>query len=288
MKKGRIYLALILIFSTILGMYTGCGNKKTQAETVTAERLIEKAEEAIKGAASMTGKMAVEISMDYSAGGVDATLELIMNQDMELTKDPEAVHITGTLDIDLSGITMDTEVYAVKDGDKYMMYTKAGGQWVKQASEAMPAPADVSKTLELMKKDTETLKFTGPENSDKKQVYQVDAVVHGEGLAAEIMASVGNLLEKDTDANADLDTKITARIDSENGALLELAIDLTDSYNAAMQSQKEAQGFDEVTVTAFKVTMTDYTLNTVSEILVPDDVKSGAVDMDAAETEMNL
>ncbi len=285
MKKSKVTIVLLLVFSMALGMYTGCGKKKTQAEAVTAESLIEKAEEAIKGAASMTGKMAVEMSMDYSAGGVDAVLEMIMNQDMELTKDPEAVHMTGTLDINLSGITMDTEAYAVKDGDKYVVYTKAGGQWVKQTAEAMPAPADVSKTLELMKKDTETLKLSGPEKSDEKQVYQVDAAVHGEGLAAEIMNSVGNLLEENTDAYADLDAKITARIDSESGALLEMTIDLTDSYNALMQTQKEAQGFDEVAVTAFKVTMTDYALNTVSEITVPDDIKSGAVDMDASQPE---
>ncbi|MCD2491305.1 hypothetical protein LQE92_01515 [Lacrimispora sp. NSJ-141] len=288
MKKGRIYLALLLVFSMILGMYTGCGDKKTQADTVTAESLIEKAEEAMIGADSMTGKMAVEMSMDYSSGGVDAALEMIMNQSIELTKNPEAVHMTGTLDIDFSGITMDTEAYAVRDGDKYVVYTKAGGQWVKQTSEAMPASADVSKTLEFMKKDTETLKISEPEKSDEKQVYQVDAVVHSEELAAELMASLGNLFEESTDAFADLDTKITARIDGESGALLEMTIDLTDSYNAAMQAQKEVQGFDEVTVTAFKVTMADYVLNTVSEIIVPDDVRSGAVDMDAKETEIPL
>ena len=201
MKKYRYISALLLAASLAFGMITGCGKKPAEGSeavtaNVSAEELVRKAKATMDGASSMSAKMQMELSMDYSAQGADASFEMQMEQDMEMVREPEAVHMEGILDINLSGITLDTETYVVKENGKYVTYTGYGGQWMKQSSSSGNTSSDVSVTLALMLENPDGLLLGEPEQSDGKTLYTVEASVRGENMS-EIMASAGTILEVD-------------------------------------------------------------------------------------------
>lgn len=287
MKKYRYISALLLAASLAFGMITGCGKKPAEGSeavtaNVSAEELVRKAKATMDGASSMSAKMQMELSMDYSAQGADASFEMQMEQDMEMVREPEAVHMEGILDINLSGITLDTETYVVKENGKYVTYTGYGGQWMKQSSSSGNTSSDVSVTLALMLENPDGLLLGEPEQSDGKTLYTVEASVRGENMS-EIMASAGTILEDSADAYSDLDAKAVLIMDAESGVPVSMTLDFTDSYNALFQSSKAEQGFDDVTVTSFKVTMSGYEINKVGAIIVPEEVKANAVDLDVTE-----
>ena len=165
MKKRRLFSAWILVLVLAAGVLGGCGKKNTEetetSETsgkpATASELVEQARDALAGADSMSGQLSIEMAMDYSAQGVEATLECKVSQDMEMVREPEAAHMTGTININLSGITVDTESYAVKEGDSYVTYTKSAGQWLKQKADSADTQADASKTLDMLLKNSDSL-----------------------------------------------------------------------------------------------------------------------------------
>ena len=110
----------------------------------------------------------------------------------------------------------------------------------------------------------------------------MSGVIEGGDFSKLLDPSVGGLTSEDS--YGDLDAAVTLTVDGESGIPSAISIDLTESYNAFMQANREAEGFDEITVTAFCVTMSGYVLNGLGEITVPEEVKASAMDMDALET----
>ena len=290
MKKRRLFSAWILVLVLAAGVLGGCGKKNTEetetSETsgklATASELVEQARDALAGADSMSGQLSIEMAMDYSAQGVEATLECKVSQDMEMVRKPEAAHMKGTININLSGITVDTESYAVKEGDSYVTYTKSAGQGLKQTADSADTQADASKTLDMLLKNSDSLTMEETQGEGGKKLYQVSGVIEGGDFSKLLDPSVGGLTSEDS--YGDLDAAVTLTVDGESGIPSAISIDLTESYNAFMQANREAEGFDEITVTAFCVTMSGYVLNGLGEITVPEEVKASAMDMDALET----
>ncbi len=287
MKRYRRMLAGLGAVLLFLGAALGCGGNR-KAETggggessapVTAESLVESAKGLLEEASSVSGTMSLEMSMDYSAGGVEATLEMGLTQETELTREPEAAHMKGNLTVNLSDISLDTETYVVKDGDQYVTYSGSGGQWLMGTSQFGTAEADAARTLELLLEDRDSLELSGPDDSG---IYQVTGQVSGESLE-QLTASVGNLMELE-DGGA-LTAQAVLSIDGESGELRSMSLDFTESYNALIQQQKESLGFDEVTVTAFSITMSGYERNGIEAITVPDEVLSSAVDINGGQEE---
>ncbi len=292
-KQIMIWLAAAVLAA---GMFSGCGKKAEETEPeqehseaaaetqVTAEELLTRAKDAFGAASSVKGDLSMEMVMDYKAQGVEATLECRMEQKVEQTREPEAVHMAGTIDINLAGITVDTETYTVKEDGRYVTYTGSGGQWMKEAAEKTDGQGNVTETLELLLKDPDALTLEQVDGEGGDPLYRVSGAITGENLSG-IMSTVGTLLEENTDVYDGLEAKAELLIDGASGAIRELSMDFTDSYNTLMQANKEAQGFDEVAITAFSITISGYEFDTVAEINVPDNVRQSAVDMDAPETQ---
>ena len=290
-----LFAALLVTGTLAGGLLSGCGKKETEKESesekkteaveeaVTAEELLTQVKDTLAAASSIKGRLAMEMVMDYKAQGVEATLECKMEQSVEQVKEPEAVHMAGTVDINLAGITVDTETYTVKENDKYVTYTGSGGQWRKETTEKAESQGNVANTIDLLLADPAALTMEQVEAEDSTPLYRVSGAITGENLSG-IMSVAGTLLEENPEVYNGLEAKAALLIDAATGLPKEITMDFTDSYNTLMQANKEAQGFDEVAITAFTITMSDYEVDTVSEITVPDEVRMNAIDMDALET----
>lgn len=290
MKKNKRVFVWLMAAVIVLGIISGCGKKKGEESTeaavsmeVSAAELVKKAQTVMNDASSVSGNMNLRMVMDYSAQGVEASLEMTMNQKVEMTKNPEASHMSGTLGINLSGISMDMESYVVKDKDSYMTYTKTGSQWVKQSTQAGGTHVNAAETLAILLKNESSLVLEGQEEKDGKQLYKVSGTVSGDELL-EVISSAGDILGNDVDSNGDISAQVTMLIDAVSGIPAEMTMDFTESYNALIQANIAEQGFDEASVTEFVVAMSDYEFDKIETIAVPDEVIAAAVDMDAEGT----
>ncbi|MCI8465386.1 MAG: LppX_LprAFG lipoprotein [Lachnospiraceae bacterium] len=298
MRKKRQIAIWMLVVALVAGMVSGCGKKEeekvetvpsteaTQAPT-TAKELVTRARDTLSSAASVKGKLSMEMVMDYKAQGVETTLEYTMKQTVEMVREPEAVHMTGTVDINLAGLTMDTETYTVIEDGQYVTYTGISGQWTRQAEEAgageQGAAFNAAKTVELLLKTPDALSLEEVETEGGQTLYKITGVVTGEDLSG-LMQAAGNLIEEDADAYKALEANVTLLVDGGTGLPAEISMDFTDSYNTLMQANKEIHGFDEVKITAFSLTMSDYEVDCVAEITVPEDVKTKAAVTEEVET----
>lgn len=296
-RKKQIITVWLFAAALAAGILSGCGKKEAETEPehsaeaiekpveepATAQELLTQVKDNLSGASSMKGKLSMKMTMDYKAQGVEATLDCTMEQEVEQVQEPEAIHMAGTVDINLAGTTIDTETYTVKENGQYVTYTRSGGQWMKQTVQKAGGQGNVEETIDLLLKNPDALTLEQVEAEDGKQLYQVAGTITGENLSG-IMSAVGSLVEENTDVYNNLEAKVTLLVDGSTGLPAEISMDFADSYNAVMQANKEAQGFDEVEITAFSVTISGYEVNTVEEIVVPDEVKSNAIDMDVLET----
>ena len=289
MEKTRRLLAGFFMVIMIAAAVSGCGKKKGQEEStvsaesvsaseMTAEELVRKAKETMDSASSIKGRLVTEAVMDYSAQGTSATLELNMDQEIENIREPETAHTKGTLNINFLDSIPETESYSVREGDSYIVYTASGPQggekvWVKQKKEAADMGIGASDVLESLLANPASLVLSRPEG--ESGAYQVDGTVKGEYLNR-FLGSVDGLFGGRTDSSAELSTKISLTAGAD-GTLSALSIDFTESYNQYMQDNKEAQGFDEITIKTFTVTMSEYEFNTVETIVVPEEVIASAV-----------
>lgn len=283
MRRYRRLLAVLMAALLAFSAFSGCGKKKqeeTPEETQSAEEGIEtmrRVADRLESASSVSASINTELRMKYVADGVEATLEMYITQDTQLVREPEAAHTKGVMTLNLSDISLDTETYAVKEGDQYVTYTASGGQWIKGTSEAVSTGADASGILSVLL-----------ENSDNLTVYSPideyhDLQIVGEGLSGEIFAGFAESAETllEVSGAGELSATVAVVMEEESEEIIDLAIDLKDSFGTLLEGQKEALGFDEVEVTRFVITMSDFELDTVSEIKVPDEVLSSAIDPNA-------
>lgn len=278
-----------------IGICSGCGKKKaeetapsgseTPVETMAAEapdtavELVTRVRDTLSGASSAKGSLSMEMVMNYKAQGVEASLEYAMHQEMEMTREPEAVHMAGTIEVNLIGETIDTETYTVKENNQYVTYMGSGGQWIKQTSENSDSQVDIVKTMDLLLNNGDSLKMTETKAEGGNRLYQVTGEITGGNLSG-LTSGLSSLLEENPDIYKELKANVTVSVDALTGLPTEISMDFTDSYNAVAQAGKEAQGFDEVEIVAFYVTMSGYEINSVEAITVPDEIKMNAVDMD--------
>ncbi len=299
MRKRNRFMIWFMTAALAIGMCSGCGKKKdeetepagseTPVESTaeapdTAAELVAQVRDALSEASSAKGALSMEMVMNYKAQGVEASLEYVMKQEMEMTREPEAVHMAGTIDINLMGETIDTETYTVKENNQYVTYMGSGGQWVKQTSEISDSQVDIVKTMDLLLNNQDSLKMTEIKAEGGNRLYQVTGEITGGNLSG-LTSGLSSLLEENPDIYKELKANVTVSVDALTGLPTEISMDFTDSYNVVMQAGKEAQGFDEVEVVAFYVTMSGYEINGVEAITVPDEIKANAVDMDHMGTD---
>lgn len=279
--QAAAWLLMVLLAAGIAG---GCGKKQSAQETdavsgsealPTAGVLLEQAETAFSKAFSVSGTMTMNLAMDYTAQGVTASLEMDADQQVENTREPESAHVTGTISVNLSGISVETESYTVKEGDSYVIYSGSDGQWQKRKTTEPAADYGAEELLEALSK-VEELSMQETESG-----YLVEGILSGADFGA--MLDPLNDLFSAGEKETVLSAKASLLFSREDQTLQSMTLDLADSYDQFVQSHLEELGFEQAKVRKLQVSMADYALNTVEEITVPEEVKTAAWDADAPE-----
>ena len=130
-KKLCWVLAGTMLLSAVI--FGGCGTKK---EKLTAESILEQVNENMDNIQSVSGNMAMNVDMKISESGLGMNLSMGMDCDLEMTMEPEIVHMAGKLNLSLLGLSMDMESYTVTEGDKKTNYTKMNNAWEKSEEDA--------------------------------------------------------------------------------------------------------------------------------------------------------
>lgn len=124
MKKKMYGAAAVLLCVTVIG---GCGKKATPQNL-----LADMAKNAAK-TESVSGSIMLDMGMGTELGTVGMKLDM----DMESMKKPEAMHMQGKLGFNYTGVDMslDLEMYELKEDGQYVVYASSNGVWTKEASE---------------------------------------------------------------------------------------------------------------------------------------------------------
>ena len=125
-KKICWLLTSVMLLSAI--MLGGCGAK---TEKLTAEGILEQVNTNMEKVRSVSGDMAMDMDMKISQSGLGMNLTAGLDCDLEMTMEPEVLHMSGKLDMSLLGLSMDIETYSVIEGDKAITYTKANNAWTQ-------------------------------------------------------------------------------------------------------------------------------------------------------------
>ncbi|MBQ3104783.1 MAG: hypothetical protein IJC59_02850 [Lachnospiraceae bacterium] len=184
-RRIAVLLAAAMLLTASL---TGCGEK------VTAESLMEEAQEKFENVKSYRGSMDMDMvmTMKEESLGMNMELGLVMDAEYSGTTDPEIVHMKGTLGMDLMGLSMDLESYSAVEGDKLISYTNTAGTWTK-TEEPYSEEGMQDMTLSLM----EGMDMTLAEETEMlgdREVYVLTYTVSGDTMQ-EVMDSMDMMQE---------------------------------------------------------------------------------------------
>lgn len=130
-KKLCWILAGIMVLSA--AMLGGCGSG---SEKLTAESILEQVNENMEKVQSVRGDMVMNMDMKISESGLSMSLTVGLDCDLEMTVEPEVLHMTGKMDMSLLGLSMDMETYSVTEGNQTITYTKMNNEWTKSEEDA--------------------------------------------------------------------------------------------------------------------------------------------------------
>ena len=114
---------MILFGLLAMGILSGCQEKKT------AKELMEDVAAKMEDVVSVSGTMGLDVAMKVSgqADSMDVDMDINMNMDvdMQVTTEPKASHLKGTLTVDITGFntSLDVENYTMESDGKVVGYT---------------------------------------------------------------------------------------------------------------------------------------------------------------------
>ena len=271
-------LAGLLALTLVLGL-CACGGPRTPAE------VMKKAGENLAKAKSMTFDMTLEMSMSAGSEAVDMTISM----DGETTTEPVVVHADMTIDLGALG-AMEMELYAEQNDTTVTSYISAMGVWMKEeealdeATAALDAKGDMGSSLAL----ASGLEEIGTETVDGVEATRYDGVITKENLQ-EVLKNTGVLddlgdamdlkkrLEDAAENTAELgDIPISIWIDKKAMLPVQYEMDMTEMMQKLIA--RTGEGTESLggllTINKVRVSMTVSDLDSVGEIVIPDEAKN--------------
>ncbi len=126
--EARRGVMIFALFAAACLIMTGCGGQSE--ETVTAQSLVEEAEENALSASFVHADIMTGMTFD---AGILGTYDIYMDLAIASSSEPEAVHMTGT--VGMFGLELDTESYIVAEGDSITVYEGLFGEWYVSSSD---------------------------------------------------------------------------------------------------------------------------------------------------------
>lgn len=277
MKRSntRKWLACLLALCTVLAL-CACGGK-TPEPPKTPKEVMQEAYEKLAGAKSISFDMDMQMTIGVQGQAMD------MNITMSADTIAKPMHAHGNLSMDMLGTKMDTEVYLVQNDDGVVTYTgiREDGNvtaWYKttvsaedvEALQAQVSTYDVDGTFSTQLEAVDKLKEVGAETVNGKNATRYDGVIHGSDIAKVLgQTEAASTLEMIGIDPSKLDQDVPTSIwIYEDGLPARYDIDMTSMFTQLMAQSEEAAG---VEVSAMKLSMTITGVDTVSEIVIPQE-----------------
>ena len=277
-KKNR--LAALLLALAICLTLSACDSGAAKAPE-TMEEIMEKAQENMEAAESISYEMIMNIGMAVEG----KTFQMSMLGKGEMIQDPMLLKMD--ININLGGFgSMDTILYAAMEDGQYMTYTGAdmgsGLVWQKQAVTSKDELAQYNVTaMSLYMEQAVNYQENGTEMITGVEVTRYDGMIPNEYMN-EVMLQTGMLEQFDSlgmpaeDIQAlfsDLgEIPISVWINKENCLLVKCEIDMTEVVQKLMVRLMEAvEGGEEVEMAFTKVaiSMVITGVNNVESIEIP-------------------
>ena len=300
MKKFSKMFALVMSAVMLFGVMTGCA---AADKTPTAESLLKSYQEKVQAAEGMKADCDLDMQMKVSIFGQDE--EIKMGGTMNIESSGENAHIAANFKMDTSEDTEDvaTEMYVMKEGDKFVEYQCTDGDWTKTS-------VDGADKIDSMVKNTvvgDPAKFT-METTDTEYVLKgsismkeaMDALP--EGMLDDVMNSAGggtDMLTEDMFAEMG-DVPVEYHFSKETKDIVSMNMDMTDAMQKimdaaikqAMSEMGDLEGvegmedFDITTmfnfnISAMKINMKNMSFEAVN-VTLPDEAKN-AVEVSAED-----
>lgn len=268
MKKIKsLWLFSFLIVLALI--FSGCGSQ----EKVTAEDLLKESREKMAASGSVSGNVSMDVTVSYEQSGISGSLSMEADLDMEVTTEPQASHMKGT--VSFLGMDIGMETYVVEENGKAVAYTCVMNEWTREESGDI-SYTDKMKDL-LGNFDAEELELTLAEDTEKfedKDVYVLTGELKGDLLAKMMEASgdtlgsaLGDLEEGVDYSKLSADMRILIYKDSRYVA--QISIDMNGMND--MADLGEDVSFDKC-----NVVISYHSFDDVEEIQVPEEAKSAS------------
>ncbi|MBQ2311009.1 MAG: hypothetical protein II185_00465 [Firmicutes bacterium] len=245
-RRIAFVLALIMVLCVVLSACGSTTPKPAVKEPITKEALLggykKKAEQSNGGSYTM----AMDAKISVSVMGQSQDME--MTSEMKVESNKEAAHISGTATTKAAGQTENTDmdVYSIKSGDGFDVYTNTDGTWYKSRA-VVNVDGNVQAVLSMQ--DVSSMTMTETEN---------DYIVEGKAALAEVFDALKNYIggfDEMDDLGFDLGSmdlknvdpaKVTYHFDKKTQEPTGVDIDMAACMNSLMQQlMKQAAGLGQ-------------------------------------------
>lgn len=267
-KKLCWVLAGTVLLSAVI--FGGCGTKK---EKLTAESILEQVNENMDNIQSVSGNMAMNVDMKISESGLGMNLTKGMDCDLEMTMEPEIVHMAGKLNLSLLGLSMDMESYTVTEGDKKTNYTKMNNAWEKSEEDAEDE-AGVGELFDELSSASELTLQKETEKIDDKEVYVLTAGVSGESLNS-FMGSVESMAEDAGELDlSGVEADVTLRVYKDEMLPAAVSVEISDAGSVV-----ESDG-TKMEIHSLSLELNYSEFDTIESIEIPEEALNSEVSLE--------
>lgn len=267
-KKLCWVLAGTMLLSAVI--FGGCGTKK---EKLTAESILEQVNENMDNIQSVSGNMAMNVDMKISESGLGMNLSMGMDCDLEMTMEPEIVHMAGKLNLSLLGLSMDMESYTVTEGDKKTNYTKMNNVWEKSEEDAEDE-AGVGELFDELSSASELTLQKETEKIDDKEVYVLTAGVSGESLNS-FMGSVESMAEDAGELDlSGVEADVTLRVYKDEMLPAAVSVEISDAGSVV-----ESDG-TKMEIHSLSLELNYSEFDTIESIEIPEEALNSEVSLE--------
>lgn len=251
------------------GNQTGDEKDSNNKKEETLEDVLQAVKDNTKDMKSATLKLLMDMTMESEGNEIAMKLDM----KMQTTKEPVATYMKGTMNY--LGMDMDMESYSVEEDGKMISYTGTMGSWSKtEEDEGGNASAMVGE-FNLFDQ-CENLEISKIESLNGKDCYVIEGKITEKGMQDVLGSTTGDLgsFGADTESQQkNVSMPVKFYIDKESKMPVKMSLDLNDMLSSLMTGSEETKD-----VTGNYIFDLEFlSFNDVEPIVVPEDVKNGAV-----------
>lgn len=273
-KKLCWLLTSVMLLSAI--MLGGCGAK---TEKLTAEGILEQVNTNMEKVSSVSGDMAMDMDMKISQSGLGMNLTAGLDCTLEMTMEPEVLHMSGKLDISLLGLSMDIETYSVAEGDKTITYTKANNAWTQTEEAAGDSEiGGMGDLFDSLSSETGLTLQEGTEKLGDKEVYVLTAETSGSEIDS-LMGEMDSLTEGvgDVDFSA-IKANVTLRVYKDEMLPASVTVEVPEGVKVS-----ESDG-TSLEINSMSIVMNYTEFDMIESIQIPEEALNSQADVPAETT----